>query len=53
MTVREQTCPIMTSARDGFIIVAVLWILAALAALAINLFDLHQKFRLGSFCDGR
>src|SRR5262245_31266901 len=34
MTVNAPTRPIRTSARDGFIIVAVLWILAALAALA-------------------
>jgi general secretion pathway protein K len=33
-TVRAPAHPIRTSARDGFIIVAVLWILAALAALA-------------------
>jgi general secretion pathway protein K len=34
MTMREQNCRPRTSARDGFIIVAVLWILIALATLA-------------------
>src|SRR5215471_14216386 len=34
MTVRAPIRQIRTAARDGFIIVAVLWILAALAALA-------------------
>ena len=34
MTVRDTNRSIKPSARDGFIIVAVLWILVALAALA-------------------
>ncbi len=34
MTLREPNCRRRTSARDGFIIVAVLWILIALATLA-------------------
>ena len=42
MTVRTPTRPIRTSARDGFIIVAVLWILAALAALA-TIYSIYIK----------
>jgi general secretion pathway protein K len=40
--VRTPTRPIRTSARDGFIIVAVLWILAALAALA-TIYSIYIK----------
>ncbi|HEX3340834.1 MAG TPA: hypothetical protein VHT68_16885 [Pseudolabrys sp.] len=42
MIVRTPTRPIRTSARDGFIIVAVLWILAALAALA-TIYSIYIK----------
>jgi general secretion pathway protein K len=40
--VRTPTRPIRTLARDGFIIVAVLWILAALAALA-TIYSIYIK----------
>ena len=39
---RTPTRSIRTSARDGFIIVAVLWILAALAALA-TIYSIYIK----------
>src|SRR5215470_5729626 len=42
MTVHPQTRPIRTSGRDGFIIVAVLWILAALAGLA-TIYSIYIK----------